>query len=147
MAQDSIEQRQREMTGEPSIEQRQRDIEFGNSYRLEYIKHLITIASGMFVFTVAFMKDVIQKPAASAHWPPVLIAGWLALVISIIAGIYHMRYWAWYFVSWGRGPGDATEIAWRNRIDTHRIIAERVQFYGFFVGLGCLLLFAALNLY
>ena len=132
---------------EHTIEQRQRDIEFGNSYRLEYIKHLITVASGVFVFTVAFMKDVIGKSAASASASPVLIAGWLALVISIVAGIYHMRYWAWFFISWGRAPADESEIAWRKRIDARRKVAERAQFYGFFVGLICLLLFAAINLH
>lgn len=132
---------------EHTTEHRQRDIEFGNSYRLEYIKHLITIASGMFVFTVAFMKDVLGKPAAAAHGSLILICGWTALVVSIVAGIHHMRYWAWFFVSWGRGPADEQEIAWRKRIDGRRKIAEQTQFYGFFVGLVCLLVFAALNLF
>jgi hypothetical protein len=92
------------------------------------------------------MRDALQTTAAAAAGKPVLIIGWMALIVSIIAGIHHMRFWAWYFVSYGRGPGDAGEAAWRDQIDRRRRIAERVQFYGFFMGLGCLLLFAALNL-
>jgi hypothetical protein len=132
--------------GEHTTEQRQQDIQFGNSYRLEYIKHLISVSTGVFVFTVTFMKDFLGKASGTATLRPALIAGWLALVVSVIAGIYHMRYWAWFFISWGRGPGNEEEIAWRKQISKRRRIAEQIQFYGFFIGLACLLSFAIWNL-
>ncbi len=132
---------------EHTLAQRQKDIEFSNLYRIEYIKHLITISSGMFVFTIAFMNDLINKPFECVTYKEVLIIGWLALVVSIIAGIYHMRHWAWYFNSWGRYPADKDEITWREKVNKHRRVAELTQFYLFFLGLGCLLVFAALNMY
>ena len=131
---------------EHTIEQRQQDIQFGNSFRLEYIKHLISLSTGVFVFTVTFMKDFLGKASATATLKPALILGWLALVVSIIAGIYHMRYWAWFFISWGRSPTDEKEIRWRNQVMSQRRIAEEIQFYSFFIGLTSLLSFAIWNL-
>lgn len=132
---------------EHTIEQRQQDFQFGNSFRLEYIKHLISISTGVFVFTVTFMKEFLGKtPATTATLKPALITGWLALVVSVIAGIYNMRYWSWFFTSWGRSPMDEKEVMWRRQVDSRRKVAEKIQFYGFFIGLACLLFFAIWNL-
>jgi hypothetical protein len=128
-----------------STTDRQKDIEFGNSYRLEYIKHLITISSGMFAFTVVFMKDFVGRTVSSSHGQVILVFGWVSLIVSIVAGIYHMRYWAWFFNSWSTHPDDGK--ARRETIDRRRRTAEAVQFFAFFIGLGCLFCFAALNLW
>lgn len=132
---------------EHTVEQRQQDIEFGNRYRIEYIKHLISISAGIFAFTVTFTKDMLgQQAITTAHAKVALITGWSLLVVSIIAGILHMRFWAWFFISWGRNPHDPEEKRWRNTIMSRRRTAETVQFTAFFLALGSLALFAALNL-
>jgi hypothetical protein len=124
-----------------------RDIEFGNNYRLEYIKHLISIATGVFIFSVTFMKDLVGRPITEASVKFALPLGWCALVISIFAGILHMRYWAWFYTSWGTQWTDPKAKKRRFTIDRRRKAAERIQIYGFVAGLIFLLLFAAWNLY
>ena len=134
-------------TPQHTIETRQRDIEFGNAYRIEYIKHLVSVAAGIFAFTISFMRDYLGKSADASTAKPLLAAGWVLLVVSIIAGIFHMRYWAWYFTSWGRGPGDDSERNWRNTVDVHRKIAEYSQLASFFGGVALIALFASINLW
>jgi hypothetical protein len=124
----------------------QRDIAFGNTYRLEYIKNLVTISTGIFVFTVAFVKDLLGKPIPSVLDKPLLIAGWSSLVASIVAGIFHMRWWGLYYIAWGlywNQPKGQRQRAFLNR---WRRVAEWTQLLGFLAGLVLLVVFASINL-
>ncbi|OYW74606.1 MAG: hypothetical protein B7Z37_16990 [Verrucomicrobia bacterium 12-59-8] len=134
-------------TSERTLADAHRDIEFGNNYRLEYIKHLISIATGVFVFSVTFMKDFVGKPTTEATAKLALPVGWLFMVVSILAGILHMRYWACYYTSWGTKWTKPKAKEWRAVINKRRKVAESVQIYGFIAGLSLLLFFTTWNLY
>jgi len=132
--------------GQETLADAHLDIGLGNSYRLEYVKHLVSIATGVFVFSVTFMKDLIGQSAAHANLKGFLIAGWGSLVVSIIAGIFHMRLWSQYYISWGLHYEEPHAVAWRRIVNRRRKIAEGAQICGFGAGLVLLLLFATGNL-
>lgn len=127
-------------------ESRQRDIEFSNKFRSESIKHLISVASGVFVFTVAFTKDMVQVKLSEAHGVVLMKIGWVALVISIVGGVWNLRYWAWFFSSWGRAHSPEDEKEWRAEIDNRRKMADQLQVWFFCFGLLLICAFAVLNL-
>ena len=132
--------------GQESLSDAHLDIGLGNQYRIEYIKHLVSIATGVFVFSVTFMKELVGKPNSAANLKPALILGWVALVLSIVAGIFHMRYWAQYYISWGLHYEATHAKKWRSKLNRKRKIAEYVQISGFASGLLSLLAFATWNL-
>jgi hypothetical protein len=132
---------------EHTPEHAHRDIAFGNEYRLEYIKHLVSIATGVFVFSVTFMKDVVGSPTPAANMRGLLLVGWVALLISIFAGLFHMRLWAAYYISWGVGWKESSARAWRRKLNRWRKVSEVSQFVGFGVGTLLLVAFAAVNLF
>ncbi len=119
------------------------DIGLGNNYRIEYIKHLMSIAAGAFVFSVTFTKDILGSSPISAAMKAALLAGWAALAISTIAGIFHMRLWAQYYISWGLDYEKKSAKEWRWKLNWRRKVADTIQVGGFVVGFGALLVFAA----
>jgi amino acid transporter len=123
------------------------DIGFGNTYRLEYIKTLLSIGTGVLVFSVTFMKDLVGKPLSQVVDKEFLVAGWGVLIVSVVAGIFHMRLWASYYISWGLSA--ATEPGYRHRriLNRNRKIAEYTQLAAFLAGLILLVIFASLNLF
>ena len=121
------------------------DIGLGNNYRLEYVKHLVSIATGIFVFSVTFMKDLIGEPS-QASLKVFLISGWSALAVSIVSGVFHMRLWGAYYISWGLHYDAPHAEEYRKSINRRRKIAEWLQICGFAAGLLLLLAFAAWNL-
>lgn len=130
-----------------SLSDQHKDIEFANTYRLEYIKHLISISTGVAIFSVTFMKDVLERNSQSISQKFILLSGWGLLLLSTFAGIFHMRYWAWYFISWDINPYKEEAKKWRNKIDIKRKRAEKLQIYGFIVGFTLLTIFTAVNLF
>lgn len=130
-----------------TLSEKHKDIEFSNEYRIEYIKHLITIAAAIFAFTLTFLKDILGKSLSSVSYKPILILGWLLLIISVMAGIAQMRLWASYYVSWAKSFYDEKEKEWRAILDRRRLWFEYLQIYSFFIGLLLLLIFSSLNLY
>ena len=122
------------------------DIGLANNYRIEYIKHLMSIATGVFVFSVTFMKDMIGSSTVGASLKSALLVGWISLAISIVAGILHMRLWASFYISWGLHYNELSARQWRYKIRIVRDCAEIIQIAGFVVGIFALLLFAAQNL-
>src|SRR5262249_23463874 len=128
-----------------TLSEKHKDIEFSNQYRIEYIKHLITIAAAIFAFTLTFLKDIFEKPLSSVIYNPILIMGWLLLIVSLMGGIAQMRLWASYYVSWARSLYNEEEKKWRDTVDRRRLRFEYLQIYSFFVGLILLLMFSSLN--
>lgn len=130
-----------------SLADKHKDIEFSNTYRVEYIKHLMSIAAGLFAFTVVFAKDFLGKAAAGTAAKPILLIGWGALLLSLVAGIMHMRFWASYYISWAKAFHDPGGLTWRASVDTGRKVTELIQIVSFIIGLACLFFFAAVNMY
>jgi hypothetical protein len=94
-----------------------RDIATGNDYRKERIKHIITLATGVFALTVTFHKDFFEtKDAASGL--VLLFIGWGLLLISLLLGILHFRAWEDFYLSyrkdaqvmWSYFVGSKTEM-------------------------------------
>jgi hypothetical protein len=88
-----------------------RDIAIGNDYRKERLKLLIALATGVFALTVTFHKDLFHDSLTRADlW--LLLVGWAALVVSLIAGIFHFQKWEDFYLE-HRARGNAL---WRYRI-------------------------------
>jgi hypothetical protein len=90
-----------------------RDIVLGNDYRKERIKLLITLATGVFALTVTFHKDLLHEHLTRLDLILVLL-GWVALLISLAAGILHFGAWENYYLEF-RAQGNAL---WRWRVAT-----------------------------
>jgi hypothetical protein len=118
------------------------DIGLGNNYRIEYIKHLMSISAGAFVFSVTFTKDILGSDPITAPLKVALLVGWAALAASAIAGIFHMRLWAQYYISWGLNYEKQSAKQWRSKVNRWRKIADAIQVGGFVVGLAAMLVFA-----
>jgi hypothetical protein len=130
-----------------TLSENHKDIEFSNQYRIEYIKHLMSLAAGIFALTLTFFKDLLGKPISAVSYKPILMIGWLLLIISLMAGIAQMRLWASYYISWAKSFNDEAERNWRHIVDKRRLKFEYLQIFSFSIGLLLLLLFSSLNLY
>jgi hypothetical protein len=82
-----------------------RDMATGNEYRKERIKHLITLATGVFALTVTFHKDLFEG-GDTADALVIMFAGWTFLLLSLLTGIFHFRAWEDYYLSY-RKDGNA----------------------------------------
>jgi amino acid transporter len=133
------------MTDERTLADVHRDIDFGNRYRLEYIKHLMSLSAGVFVVSIAFMKEL-MPPERHVRMAYGLGVGWVSLILSLFSGIAHMRYWASFYISFLKPFDDPVAKARRRRINARRKIAELLQLGCFVTGLVLILLFAILNL-
>lgn len=129
-----------------TLEQAHLDLGLGNNYRMEYIKHLMSIAAGAFVFSVTFSKDMLNGSFPSNGMKTVLLLGWASLAVSVVAGIFHMRIWAQYYISWGLHYEKPEAKKWRGKLNRWRKTADKLQVVGFVVGLAALLAFAAIGL-
>lgn len=87
-----------------------RDISIGNGYRTERIKLLLTLATAMFGFTVTFHKDLLGGQfTPQGLW--LVLFGWGALLVSMSAGIVHLRKWEDYYLQFSR----IGAAVWRHR--------------------------------
>ena len=126
-----------------TLEDIHRDVDFSNRYRLEYIKHLMSLSAGIFVISVAFMKDVIGEPTVVV-FKLGLITGWGFLILSLVGGILHMKCWDRYYISY-RKDEDIGNIR-RKHINMWRIAFETCQIAFFLLGITMIFCFVALNL-
>lgn len=127
------------------IETRHRDIQFGNTFRVEYIKTLLALSSAILTFTVTFLKDFVGGVTSVTSWKLALLSGWLLLLVSTVAGVQNLRYWAWYFISWGRSRTSDQENDWRDKVSKQRKFVEQVQIYAYIFGMTMLVVFAIKN--
>ena len=67
-----------------------RDVGLGNNYRLECIKHCMTLATGALVFTVTFKKDYLAVPGQTILGITFATAGWLFLVV--VPSLWHLAH-------------------------------------------------------
>ncbi|WP_010605281.1 hypothetical protein [Pseudoalteromonas maricaloris] len=126
-----------------NLDQIQKDIEFANSYRMEAIKHLMSIAAGIFVFSIAFMKDIIPSGSvAESKWA--LGWSWCLLLFSLLAGIALMKLWDKFYASYRKSNEEGLKR--RQSINPYRKVFEFIQISSFFVGAGLMAIFAISNL-
>lgn len=123
-----------------------RDVDFANRYRLEFIKHCMSLAAAVFIFTVAFIKDIVPTGATPQH-PWLIAVSWGAMILSLFGGLGHFAGWDRYYISYRDHANDraAGDVA-RSRINLLRRIAMAGQLVGFVVGLAALAIFCLLNL-
>jgi hypothetical protein len=156
----------------PDIQRTQADLATGNTYRLEFTKHLLTLAAGVLAFTTTFGPKF-----STLHDAFALILSWITLGTSILTGSASLYYWEQFYISYhkdykalfkfhavvGEGPLDANKanhVSARDRAreDLGRADAIRnvyktilpplryVQIYLFMVGMTFLIWFATQNL-
>jgi hypothetical protein len=129
------------------LEDVHRDIALANQYRMEFIKHTMSLATAVLVFTVTFIKDTFSgttMPKAVL----LITLGWLALSLSLMGGLGHMWAWDRYYISYRKdyqGKRDEGE-ARRKKADFYRRIAAFVQVSSFAAGLVLIILFYYLNI-
>lgn len=88
-----------------------RDIAIGNDYRKERIKLLTALATGVFALTVTFHKDLFGE-TLTATGLALMLTGWLLLILSLLAGIWHFRKWEDFYLE-HRTQANAV---WRYRV-------------------------------
>lgn len=123
-----------------------RDVDFANRYRLEFIKHCMSLAAAVFVFTVAFIKDIVPSSTAPQHkW--LIALAWGAMIVSLLGGLGHLAGWDRYYISYrDYSEDEAKGDAKRRLINRLRRIGMTLQLLGFAVGLGGIAVFCLLNL-
>jgi hypothetical protein len=132
-----------------SVEQRRSaelhaNIGFANQYRIELIKTLLAIAAGVLAFTVPFRATLMLVARADLMW-----AGWIALGLSIVGGMFHMLGWEYFYKAYrdyehkeGNVTKGKTARSW---INAWRRVAMTFQYTGFVIGVGCIAAFAVVN--
>lgn len=131
-----------------TIESVHRDLDFSNRYRLELIKHMMTISAALLAFTVSFRPSLDYIVFPQAMW-----LGWGGLVVSLFGGVSTMHFWAEFYKSYRdcdwkhrSGNGSISGVIMRRKITICRHISVYLQYGGFFVGVLFVGLFAALNI-
>jgi hypothetical protein len=132
----------------PTLASVQHDVAQANLYRLELIRTTMTLATGLFTFTVAF--PVARDKSSAIIYPWLAQLSWIALGISICAGLYHMRMWERFHISyhdrdWKQGKRGAGKRL-RKWITFRRRLTMVFQYLGFAVGVGAVGAFAVLNI-
>ena len=90
-----------------------RDISIGNDYRKERVKHVTTLAAGVFAITVTFHKDMFGGHVTVGALI-FLVLGWLMLVGSLLSGIFHFQAWENYYLAFR----DVGNSLWKYRVET-----------------------------
>jgi uncharacterized membrane protein (DUF441 family) len=126
----------------PTIETTHANVEWANRYRLELIKLVLTLATGVLAFTVTFRPSLKQVDEAWLMW-----AGWLALAASIVGGMIHMQGWDRFYISYRDYDHHGLDgISARDGINFWRRAGMALQYAGFAIGVLAIGVFAALNL-
>lgn len=123
-----------------------RDISIGNQYRQEGIKHSMTLATGVFVFTATFYEKFTKPVSQIPNAFPVIIAlGWLCLVCSLLSGLLHMYGWERFYLSYRHDHRDeATRLAAKLKRDR---LLEQIDFYRHVQGGGLVIGLLLIGLY
>jgi hypothetical protein len=165
-----VEQNQ-QLTYGQMHEMMHRDVSAGNNYRKERIKHLTTLATGVFVVTLTFHKDFFggQLDEGVRGW---VFAGWAFLILSLLAGIQHFRAWEDFYLeqrnitraTWSRRLADTEESSAaqqaaikraindygkaQTKIDSYKAAFHRwdlTQSNALLIGMACIAVYVVLN--
>lgn len=126
-----------------------RDVGLGNKYRLECIKHCMTLATGTLVFTITFKKDYLTSTSQAIFANAFATVGWLFLIVSLASGIWHMQCREHYYFAWILEPeGRDKERKKLTRLWDRRARAARVtQYASLTIGLLCIALYVIWGLW
>ena len=133
-----------EKTQRPDIDALQTDIGFANTYRLEVIKTVLGIATALLAFTISFRPKL-----STVQYEWMMQASWVALAVSIIAGIVTMYCWELFYISYrnkdwkGHGPAGK---ALRKRITGYRRFFFFCEIAGCLIGVVGVAYFSVVNL-
>jgi hypothetical protein len=129
-------------TRKQTIESLQEDIKTGNSYRMESLKLMLTLATGLLAFTVSFRPTLAN---VTDEW--LIYWSWCSLGISIVSGIAVMLCWERFYLSY--------RLNWHNQAQRGKTTRKVLTFcrrvllvlqFGFFAyGVIGVAVFAAKN--
>jgi hypothetical protein len=130
------------VTKKQTIESLQKDIETGNSYRMEGLKLMLTLGTGLLAFTVTFRPTLAQ---VTAEW--LIYWSWCSLGVSVVCGIGIMLCWERFYLSYRLDWHDKPQKGKtkRKRLTWLRRALLVLQFVAFSYGVVGVALFAALN--
>ncbi|MEM9823943.1 MAG: hypothetical protein AAF985_22855 [Bacteroidota bacterium] len=119
------------------------DVDFANRYRIEYIKHLLSLSGGIFVISIGLLGNDLNHSHFSLYRESIAM-GWLALILSMMGGIFHMRVWDKFYMSFRKPHEKGLEQ--RKRLRLRRRIAEAIQIGFFMIGVILIFLFVSVNI-
>lgn len=128
----------------PTIEAIHANVGWANTYRLELIKLVMTLAAGVLAFTVSFRPSLTTVDEPRLMW-----IGWIGLGLSIVGGMIHMQGWDRFYISYRdhdwrleKPEGKAA----RSLINQWRRFGMLLQYLGFAAGIIAIAIFSALNI-
>ncbi len=119
------------------------DIDFANRYRIEYIKHLMSLSGGIFILSIGLMGDSLSN-VNFEQFREAIVLGWFTLILSMVGGIFHMRTWDKFYMSFRRPHEEG--ITLRKKLRKRRRVAEAIQVSCFLTGLMLIFAFVAINI-
>jgi hypothetical protein len=125
-----------------TIDSLHRDIGFGNSYRMEALKLMLTLATGLLAFTVSFRPTL---STIADEW--LIYWSWCSLGISVVSGIGIMLCWERFYLSYRLDWHDKAVKGQRVRkiLTVLRRVLLVLQFGSFAYGVIGVAVFAAEN--
>lgn len=127
---------------EPTNEAVQTDIGFGNQFRLELVKTILTLAPALLAFTIAFRPKLVQL-----DWEWLMWLGWIGLGLSTLGAMVNMYGWERFYLSYRDFKHNIPAgVAARKIITLWRRAGAVLQFGGFGGGVLAIAVFAAKNL-
>ena len=133
-----------ETTQRPGIDVVHPDIGLANKYRLEVIKTVLGIATALLAFTISFRPKL-----STVQYEWMMQASWVALAVSIIAGIATMYCWELFYISYRnkdwKGDGPAGK-ALRKDITRFRRFFFTLEVAGCLIGVVGVAYFSVVNL-
>jgi cell division protein FtsW (lipid II flippase) len=127
-----------------ALSETHKNIAIGNRFRLEAVKHMISLGVGAIVFTVTFRKDF--QGISDESWLILIGLGWIALLVSVCGGVVQLKWWEKFYLSYRKdfkGKG-AEGTAQRDRYLTVLRISFFFQSAGLVLGLLLLALYCFL---
>jgi len=122
----------------------QKNIDRSIEFRKEYYKYTIAIATALLAFTISFPPNLIK----TAHAELIFLA-WISLGVAVISAVLAHDLWSRFFISWRnydnkkeKGKGDE----FRAKITFWRRRADIVQLAALAIGVGCVVVFAGINI-
>jgi hypothetical protein len=130
--------------GRPGSDFLLKDIERANTYRLELVKLMLAMATGLLAFTVSFRPSIAGPEYSYLMW-----GGWLLLALSIVGGVLAMRCWELFYISYRDFDNKRKQDEgkrYRKTVTFWRRIAQTAQYIGLLVAVVAIGVFAAVNI-
>ena len=121
----------------------QNNIDRSIDFRKEYYKYTLAISTALLAFTISFPPNL-EKVA----YQPLIFFSWAGLGLAVVAGVMAHYFWADFFIAWrdydNKGNKERGQEV-RRTITMRRRLADKVQFIGLALGVGCIVVFTGIN--